>query len=169
VTIAVREILFPTDLSAASRGAFAHARLLAERLALYHAVEIPWQVYAREADQDEAVRARFAARARREMDEMAAGAAVAETLVDTTVCVPSAFVDAALLELARRRRSRRPGLPRARRRARPRLVRDHRPCPRVAGRSHRHGAPRPRRHRGAHPGSTAERVIRHGHLPVLVV
>lgn len=106
--IEVHDILFPTDLSAASRGAFAHARLLAERLGarltLYHAVEIPWQVYARESDQDAAVRERFAARARREMDEMAAGAPVAEMLVDTTVCVPSAMVDAALVELARLRR-----------------------------------------------------------------
>ena len=69
----------------ASRVAFAHARLLAERLGarltLYHAVEIPWQVYAREADRDAEVRERFAARARRDLEELAAGAPVADLLV----------------------------------------------------------------------------------------
>ena len=47
----IREILFPTDLSAASERAFEHARLLAERsgarLVVYHAIEIPAAEYAR--------------------------------------------------------------------------------------------------------------------------
>jgi len=43
--LAIREILFPTDLSPESDRAFTHARLLAERflasLTLYHAVQVP--------------------------------------------------------------------------------------------------------------------------------
>ena len=43
--VAIREVLFPTDLSPESDRAFEHARLLAERflasLTLYHAVEVP--------------------------------------------------------------------------------------------------------------------------------
>lgn len=48
--IRIRELLFPSDLSAESDRAFEHARLLAERfsapLTLYHAVEVPDPSYA---------------------------------------------------------------------------------------------------------------------------
>ena len=44
---AIRQILFPSDLSEASDRAFQHARLLAAsfaaRLTLYHVVAAPWQ------------------------------------------------------------------------------------------------------------------------------
>jgi nucleotide-binding universal stress UspA family protein len=145
--IDIRSILFPTDLSAASEAAFRHARLFAERFAahltIFHAIEIPIAVYAREgAEHDEDIRARWAERARAVIDARFASAAAArEVVVRTDVAAPALLVDVALLELIGRQR--------------PDLV--------VMATHGRTGLAR------AFMGSVAEQVVHHGGRPVLCV
>jgi len=106
----IRLILFPTDLSAASEAAFQHARLCAERfearLTIFHAIEIPTAVYAREgAEHDEEIRARWAQEARTAIDRLVSNASIpCEVVVRTDVVAPALFVDAALLEFIGQRR-----------------------------------------------------------------
>ena len=108
--IDIRQILFATDLSPASEAAFQHARLLAERfearLTIFHAIDIPAAVYAREgADHDEDIRARWAERARAAIDrQFPGGSAACEVIVRTDVVAPAVFVDVALLEFIAQRR-----------------------------------------------------------------
>jgi nucleotide-binding universal stress UspA family protein len=108
--IAVRHVLFPTDLSPASEAAFAHARVVAEafgaRLTVFHAIEIPWPVYAREgAEHDAELRARWAEKAQAAIDQrFPPGAAPREVVLRTDVAAPALLVDVALLELIRERR-----------------------------------------------------------------
>jgi nucleotide-binding universal stress UspA family protein len=143
----IREILFPTDLSAASERAFEHARLLAERsgarLVVYHAIEIPAAEYARwGAEHDEEIRARFAQEARREIERrFLAPSLDCEVIVASDVAAPALLVDVALLELLRRRQ--------------PDLV--------VMATHARTGVAR------AFIGSVAEQVAHHGGRPVLCV
>ena len=107
--IEIRQILFPTDLSAASEAAFPHARLVAERfgarLTIVHAVEIPWPVFAREGAEHEAeLVARWAGKARTAIDErFPSPAAAREVVVRSDVSAPALLVDAALLDFIRQR------------------------------------------------------------------
>jgi nucleotide-binding universal stress UspA family protein len=143
--IDIRRILFPTDLSAASEAAFPHARLLAEgfgaALTIFHAVEIPTAVYAREGgDHDEEIRARWGREARAAIDQRFASAPAArEVVVRTDVVAPALFVDVALLDLIGQ--------------LRPDLV--------VMATHGRTGLAR------AFMGSVAEQVAHHGGRPVL--
>ena len=144
--IDIRQILFPTDLSAASEAAFEHARVLAERfsarLAIFHAVEIPWTVHAREEGDHEALLARWADKARRAIDErFACAAGPREVVVRSDVSAPALLVDAALIEFIGQRQ--------------PDLV--------VMATHGRTGLAR------AFIGSVTEQVVHHGRRPVLCV
>jgi nucleotide-binding universal stress UspA family protein len=144
---AIRQILFPTDLSLASERAFEHARTLAEtfraRLVVYHAIEIPTVEYARwGAEHDREIRERFADAARREIERRFLPPSVeCEVRVATDVVAPSLLVDGALLELIHAQA--------------PDLV--------VMATHGRTGIAR------AFMGSVAEQVVHHGGRPVLCV
>jgi nucleotide-binding universal stress UspA family protein len=143
----IRQILFPTDLSAASDAAFQHARTVAERfdarLTIFHAVEIPWRVFVREGEDHEAeLAARWAEKARTAIDQRFASAAAArEVVVRTDVVAPALLVDAALLEFMGQRQ--------------PDLV--------VMATHARTGLDR------AFVGSVTEQIVHHGGRPVLCV
>lgn len=142
----VAHILFPSDLSAESDRAFAHARLLAERLqarlTLFHALEIPPDRWVRAAGREEELRARVADEARAELAARAAAAAVPhEIVVDTHASNAPALADLAVLRHVRE--------------ARPDLV---------VMASHRRGDVE-----SFFLGSVAEEVLRHAGCPVLVV
>jgi nucleotide-binding universal stress UspA family protein len=145
--IDVHHVLFPTDLSPASELAFTHARALAEafgaRLTIFHAVEIPWPIYAREgAEHDADIRARWADKARAAIDErFPTGAVPRDVVVRSDVSAPALLVDVALLELIRERR--------------PELI--------VMATHGRTGLTR------AFIGSVTEQVVHHGGTPVLCV
>jgi nucleotide-binding universal stress UspA family protein len=145
--IEVRQILFPTDLTAASDAAFAHARALGERfgarLTIFHAVDIPWAVYAREGmEHEEQLLNRWAEKARTIIDQRFSGTAVPpEVVVRTDVAAPAVLVDVALLEFIGQRP--------------PDLV--------VMATHGRSGLAR------AFMGSVTEQVVHHGRLPVLCV
>ena len=81
----IREILFPSDLSAESDQAFEHARVLAEtfraRLTLYHALEMPGEQYAGWVDMNEDRRGQWAAKVRQELARRAQALTVGHEVV----------------------------------------------------------------------------------------
>lgn len=98
----LREILFPTDMSAESDRAFEHARFLAEHfganITLYHAVELARREYSRwvKGNADE-VWARLGEEARRELARRTEGLGFPFKVVVTVPAGPSA-VDLSLLD-----------------------------------------------------------------------
>lgn len=99
---ALREILFPTDLSAESDRAFEHARFLAEHfganITLYHAVELARREYTRWVKGNaEEVWARLGEEARRELARRTEGLGFPFKVVVTVPAAPAA-VDVSLLD-----------------------------------------------------------------------
>ncbi len=102
----LREILFPTDLSAESDRAFEHARFLAERfganITLYHAVELPRREYTRwvKGSEDE-IWTRLGDLARKDLSRRTEGLGFPFKVVVTVPTAPAA-VDVSLLEFISR-------------------------------------------------------------------
>jgi nucleotide-binding universal stress UspA family protein len=104
---ALREILVPTDFSAAADLALAHARMLGQRfnshLTLYHVVEAPQRDYASWAERDDAVWPATRREALRELSSRAGTAPVRyEVVVELAASAPRALIASV--------RSRRPDL-----------------------------------------------------------
>jgi nucleotide-binding universal stress UspA family protein len=101
---ALKEILFPSDLSAASDRAFEHARFLAEafgaRLTLYHAAHLPAAEYgAWAAGSEEEVWTRVESKARQELERRVRGLRVpVDTVVRHDVPGTPLLADLAILE-----------------------------------------------------------------------
>lgn len=142
----IRSILFPTDLSRESDGAFEHVRLLAVRfdahVTVYHALERPARAWARAAGHEEALRRRLAAEARIELERQVRGVAgPRDVIVEPDVSAPALLVDLALLRLIE---ATRPDL--------------------VVMATHSRGSLAP-----YFLGSVTEQVLRHADRPVLAV
>lgn len=105
----IRTILFASDLSSESDGAFEHARFLAERfgarLTIYHAVEMPRSEYEGVVDADEERRARWERKVREELQRRASTLTTPHEVVVQAAMVGGHFlVDLAVLDMIHRTR-----------------------------------------------------------------